>query len=159
MSEDSRQSKASFEPRLRLGAELASSADWTLRWSTAGHPPPLVITPDHRADHLLADPDLPLGIDSTLRRHEHAHPLPVDATVVFFTDGLVEHRDHSLDAGLKRLAAIAAAHADLPVPDLVRVLIEEHPSDGHDDMAVLAVRAQRIRPSRPGRQAHRTNPS
>ncbi|MEV6946092.1 GAF domain-containing SpoIIE family protein phosphatase [Streptomyces sp. NPDC051172] len=139
--------------------EPAPSAGWTLRWSTAGHPPPLVINPDRRACHLLADPDLPLGVDSTPRRHNHAHPLPADATVVFFTDGLVEHRDHSLEAGLQRLAAIAAAHAELPVADLVRVLIEEHPSDGHDDMAVLALRAPSSRPSRPGKQMHRTKQS
>ncbi|MGW1983242.1 PP2C family protein-serine/threonine phosphatase [Streptomyces collinus] len=137
--------------------EPAPSAGWTLRWSTAGHPPPLLITSDHRAGHLAADPDLPLGIDSTLRRHDHARPFPAGGTVVFFTDGLVEHRNHSLEAGLQRLAAIAAAHADLPLADLVRVLIEEHPSDGHDDMAVLALRAPRIRPSIPGRQVRRAN--
>ncbi|MFF7705705.1 SpoIIE family protein phosphatase [Streptomyces lydicus] len=44
-----------------------------------------------------ADPDLPLGVDSAQRRHDHVHPLPGDSTVVFFTDGLVEHRDHSLE--------------------------------------------------------------
>ncbi|MFF5142080.1 PP2C family protein-serine/threonine phosphatase [Streptomyces sp. NPDC013157] len=126
--------------------ELAPSAGWTLRWSTAGRPPPLVISPDRRASHLLADPDPSLGVDSTARRHNHAHPLPADATVVFFTDGLVEHRHHSLEAGLQRLAAV---HVDLPVADLVRVLIEEHPSDGHDDMAVLALRAPQVRSSRP----------
>ncbi|SEE18153.1 PP2C family protein-serine/threonine phosphatase [Streptomyces sp. Ag109_O5-10] len=129
--------------------EPAPSAGWTLRWSTAGHPPPLVITPDRRAGHLLADPDLPLGVDSTARRHNHAHLLPTDATVVFFTDGLVEHRHHSLEAGLQRLADVAAAHVDLPVADLVRVLIEEHPSDGHDETAVLALRAPQVRSSRP----------
>ncbi|MET8947350.1 GAF domain-containing SpoIIE family protein phosphatase [Streptomyces sp. NPDC004542] len=128
--------------------EPAPSAGWMLRWSTAGHPPPLVITPDHRARFLPAAPDLPLGVDSTPRRHNHTHPLPEKATLVLFTDGLVEHRDHSLEEGLRRLAAIAAARADLPLADLVDALIDEHPSDGHDDMAVLALRAPRDPASR-----------
>ncbi|WP_051370496.1 GAF domain-containing SpoIIE family protein phosphatase [Streptomyces sp. 142MFCol3.1] len=137
--------------------EPAPSAGWTLRWSTAGHLPPLVITPDREVRYLPADPDLPLGIDTTARRHTHTRPLPVDATVVLFTDGLVEHRDHSLEAGLQRLAAVAQVHADLPLADLVRVLIDEHPSDGHDDMAVLALRAPGIRLPKTVEQAPRTN--
>ncbi|MCX4458917.1 SpoIIE family protein phosphatase [Streptomyces sp. NBC_01340] len=120
--------------------EPAPSAGWTLRWSTAGHPPPLLITPDRWARYLPAEPDLPLGIDTSRRRHDHTHPLPTDATVVFFTDGLVEHRDHSFEVGLQRLAVIATAHANSPLADLVHTLIDEHPSDGHDDMAVLAIR-------------------
>ena len=64
---------------------------WRLNWSTAGHVPPLLITPDHRVEYLFADPGLPLGVDPEEPRPDHSRFLPPDTTVVFFTDGLVEH--------------------------------------------------------------------
>lgn len=113
---------------------------WTLHWSSAGHPPPLVLAPDGRAEYLDADPGIPLGVDPGLHRPDHTHPLPAGATVLFFSDGLVEHPDHPIDERLNVLAGLAAAHADLSPDDLVHFLADHHPSDGHDDMAVLAIR-------------------
>ncbi|MFH8385826.1 SpoIIE family protein phosphatase [Kitasatospora sp. NPDC018058] len=63
-----------------------------------------------------------------------------DATVLMFTDGLVEHPDHPIDERLVALADLAAAHAHQSLDDLVRTLADHHSSDGHDDMAVLAIR-------------------
>ncbi|MFE3634600.1 PP2C family protein-serine/threonine phosphatase [Streptomyces cellostaticus] len=115
-------------------------AGWRLRWSTAGHVPPLLIAPGHRAELLFSEPGLPLGVDTGQPRPEHSRLLPPGATVVFFTDGLVEHPEHAIDESLRQLAELAAAHAALPLPELVQVLADHHPSDGHDDMAVLALR-------------------
>ncbi|MBA9005249.1 PP2C family protein-serine/threonine phosphatase [Thermomonospora cellulosilytica] len=113
---------------------------WTLHWSTAGHPPPLTVTPDGRARYLNADPGVPLGVDTALPRPDHACPLSPGTTVILFTDGLVEHRDHPLDHGMNALAATAAAHAGLPLDEFCRALADRHPSDGHDDLAILALR-------------------
>ncbi|ANZ20438.1 regulatory protein [Streptomyces noursei ATCC 11455] len=113
---------------------------WTLRWSTAGHLPPLLITPDARTEYLHADPGVPLGVDLAQPRPDHTHPLPAGATVILFTDGLVEHPQDSLDAGLNLLARIATAHAELPLDALCQTLADQHPGDGHDDMAILALR-------------------
>jgi len=113
---------------------------WRLHWSTAGHVPPLLITPDHRAEYLFADPGLPLGVDPEQPRPDHTHSLPPDTTVVFFTDGLVEHPHHPIDESLDELAGLATEHAALPLQDFVQALADRHPSDGHDDMAILAVR-------------------
>jgi serine phosphatase RsbU (regulator of sigma subunit) len=66
---------------------------------------------------------------------------PAGATLILFTDGLVEDRCHSIDHGLDALAALASAHADRPLPILCQALADEHPSDGHDDLAVLTIRA------------------
>ncbi|MFF3906473.1 PP2C family protein-serine/threonine phosphatase [Streptomyces sp. NPDC001848] len=120
--------------------EPARRGAWALRWSTAGHPPPLLLAPDRRARYLHADPDLPLGVDTAQPRNDHTHPLPAGASVVFFTDGLIEHPAHPIETGLERLAALVTEHAALPLQDLVQELADHHPSDGHDDMAVLAVR-------------------
>ncbi|MGW2741486.1 PP2C family protein-serine/threonine phosphatase [Streptomyces sp. NPDC001450] len=113
---------------------------WRLRWSTAGHVPPLLITPERRVELLLAEPGLPLGVDTAQARPDHSRFLPPAATVVFFTDGLIEHPDHSIDESLAELAELATEHAALPLPEFVRALAEHHPSDGHDDMAILALR-------------------
>ncbi|MFI9163465.1 PP2C family protein-serine/threonine phosphatase [Kitasatospora aureofaciens] len=113
---------------------------WTLHWSTAGHLPPLVLGPDGHTRYLYAEPGIPLGVDPDLDRPDHIHPLPSGATVVLFSDGLVEHPDHPIDDRLNALADLAAAHAHQPLDDLVRTLADHHPSDGHDDMAILAIR-------------------
>ncbi|MGW2520391.1 GAF domain-containing SpoIIE family protein phosphatase [Streptomyces sp. NPDC001617] len=122
---------------------------WRLHWSTAGHLPPLLLTADGRTRYLHAEPGVPLGVDTRLPRPDHTHPLAAGDTVLLFTDGLVEHPDHSLDAGLGALAAIAAAHAQLPLDELCRTLADQNPSDGHDDLALLAVRAPPT-----GRESH-----
>ncbi|WP_329500293.1 GAF domain-containing SpoIIE family protein phosphatase [Kitasatospora herbaricolor] len=113
---------------------------WAMRWSNAGHPPPLLVTPDGRARYLDGPPDVPLGVDTAVPRFDHLCPLPAGATVVMFTDGLVEHPRGDLDEGLRSVAAVAAALADRPVEQLGRRVAEARPGDGHDDVAVLALR-------------------
>ncbi|MGW2693120.1 PP2C family protein-serine/threonine phosphatase [Streptomyces sp. NPDC001296] len=122
--------------------EPAGSA-WRLHWSTAGHVPPLLITPDHRAQYLSAEPGLPLNVSYAQDRPDHTHPLPPGSTVVFFTDGLIEHPDHPIDESLDALAELSIRYAALPLQDFVQALADHHPSDGHDDMAVLALRTPR----------------
>ncbi|MGW3729331.1 PP2C family protein-serine/threonine phosphatase [Streptomyces sp. F001] len=113
---------------------------WRLHWSTAGHVPPLLITPERGAEYLFAEPGLPLGVDPEQPRPDHSHFLPQEATVVFFTDGLIEHPDHPIDESLNELAQLAIGYAALPLQEFVQALADHHPSDGHDDMAVLALR-------------------
>ncbi|MEG3627605.1 PP2C family protein-serine/threonine phosphatase [Streptomyces poriticola] len=115
-------------------------AAWRLLWSSAGHIPPLLITPDGRTEHLFAEPGLPLNVDTGQPRPDHTHPLPPDTTVVFYTDGLIEHPDRPIDETLSELGRVATAHASLPLPDFVQALADHNPSDGHDDMALLALR-------------------
>ncbi|XHM96234.1 PP2C family protein-serine/threonine phosphatase [Peterkaempfera sp. SMS 1(5)a] len=113
---------------------------WTLRWSTAGHMPPLVVKADSRTRYLHAEPGIPLGVDAEEARPDHHRALSADATLVLFTDGLVEHPRRSIDVGLDTLGALSAVHARDPLDELCRTLVGRRPSDGHDDMAVLGVR-------------------
>ncbi|MGW7367687.1 PP2C family protein-serine/threonine phosphatase [Streptomyces sp. NPDC054841] len=113
---------------------------WTLHWSSAGHLPPLLISPGQRPKYLHAEPGIPLGVDADQPRPDHTHPLPAGSTVVFFTDGLIEHPQHPIDTSLDALAQTAAAHGDLSLNDFCQALVDHNPSDGHDDMAILAVR-------------------
>ncbi|MFJ3306606.1 PP2C family protein-serine/threonine phosphatase [Streptomyces sp. NPDC086549] len=113
---------------------------WRLHWSTAGHVPPLLIAPEGHAEYLFAEPGLPLGVDPEQPRPDHSRSLPPGATVVFFTDGLIEHPRHSIDESLAELIDLATVSAALPLQEFVEALADHHPSDGHDDMAILALR-------------------
>ncbi|WP_078629101.1 PP2C family protein-serine/threonine phosphatase [Streptomyces sp. 142MFCol3.1] len=117
---------------------------WRLHWSTAGHVPPLVISPPHRAEYLFAEPGLPLGVDPDQPRPDHSRYVPPDSTVVFFTDGLIEDPARPIDESLDRLAGLAATYSSLPLDDFVQALADHHPSDGHDDMAILALRTPHV---------------
>lgn len=123
--------------------EPGPPAGWRLRWSTAGHPPPLLVAPGEPARYLHTDPDLPLGVDATVPRHDHVHPLPEGAMLLFFTDGLFEHHEHPVEECLERLATLATTLVDRPLVEVVQTLADRHPSDGHDDMALLALRIPR----------------
>ena len=117
-----------------------SGDGWRLRWSSAGHPPPLLLTAVGTAEYLDTEPGLPLGVDPGLPRFDTTRSLPEGATVIFFTDGLVERPDQSIDVGLASLTATAARSAHLPLDELCRTLADQHPGDGHDDIAILALR-------------------
>jgi len=60
---------------------------------------------------------------------------------VFYTDGLIERPDRDIDASLAILAELSDVHRDLPLREFVQALADNHPGGGHDDMAVLALRA------------------
>ena len=116
-----------------------------LRWSSAGHPPPIVVTRDGTARLLEATPDLLLGLDPEAERHDHTAVLEPGATVLLYTDGLVERRGEDLTDGLERLrAAVGRLVAAGPPDDVEPVcdaLLAELAADAEDDVVLLAVRA------------------
>ena len=113
---------------------------WLLRWSNDGHPPPLIVLPDNRCELLRTPPDLLLGLDATTDRAGSERELPVGSTVLLYTDGLVERRGSSLDAGFDAMATVVAEVADLPLEQMCDVLLERLGGAGDDDVALLAVR-------------------
>ena len=113
---------------------------WKLNWSSAGHPPPLLLTASGATEYLHIEPGVPLGVDLDQTRFDDTRLLPAGATLIFFTDGLVEHHHRPIDAGLTALADLATAHADLPLDDFVQALADQHPSEGQDDITILALR-------------------
>ncbi|MYR45226.1 GAF domain-containing SpoIIE family protein phosphatase [Streptomyces sp. SID5910] len=119
--------------------EPADSA-WQLCWSSAGHPPPLLLLPDGRVRYLDTEPGPPLGVAPDLPRPDHCQAVPVDSTIVLFTDGLVEVPGQPLDRGLDALAVTASRFAGRPPDELCRALVTHRPGNGHDDKAVIALR-------------------
>jgi len=134
---------------LTLGTDVTASAvvarlgQGRLRWANAGHPPPM-IAPGDGGDVVAlgrATNDLLLGIDMSTPRHEHEAVLRVGDVLLLYTDGLVERRGQSLDAGIHRLARTLAALRDRPLDQLCdQVLADLLPARPEDDVAILAVR-------------------
>lgn len=128
--------------RIEQGDAERANATRTLRWSNAGHPPPLVLRPDGSVVILEpADAELLLGIDESSSRSETTMAIEEGTTILLYTDGLVERRDEHLSDGLGRLGRAVADLAGLPLDDLcdqlVGRLIEGRPDD---DVALVAVR-------------------
>jgi len=138
-------------------ARLAQSPDerergvTRLRWSNAGHPPPMAINPDGSVLALAGvDTDLLLGIDPLTPRTESAVVLDRGSTVLLYTDGLVERRGQDLDTGLALLRDTLAELADLPLEELCDALLARMlPADADDDVALVAVRLHRQDEPRP----------
>jgi PAS domain S-box-containing protein len=114
------------------------------RWSNAGHPPPLVVDEDGSVT-TLAQPeaDLLLGIDPGTERTEHVVTLNRGATVVLYTDGLVERRGQVLDVGIERLREALAELFPLDLDQLCDALLDRLGGDAGDDIALIAVRLHR----------------
>jgi serine phosphatase RsbU (regulator of sigma subunit) len=114
---------------------------YTFCWSNAGHPPPLLIGADGSTRHLApASHGIPVGIDPSVPRFDHTHPLPPGATLLLFTDGLVERRGQDIDTGLAELAEQAGSLAGAPLDELCDTLITRGGRVFDDDVALLALR-------------------
>nr|WP_246314907.1 PP2C family protein-serine/threonine phosphatase [Kineococcus aurantiacus] len=111
-----------------------------LRWTTAGHPPPLLVDARGRSSALPHEPDLPLGVAPGRPRHDQEVPWPAGGTLVLYTDGLVERRGRDVGEGIRVLrAGLERTHTE-PLETLLGELVTEHVANSEDDCAVLAVR-------------------
>ncbi|WP_211357058.1 SpoIIE family protein phosphatase [Nocardioides rubriscoriae] len=124
-----------------------------LRWSNAGHPPPLVVDADGRVDVLWgAKPDMLLGVLPGTVREDVVVTLRRGATVLLYTDGLVERRGRGIDEGIEQLTQVlgelVADGRDLEelCDELLRRLAPER---SEDDIALVAVRLYRQDEPRP----------
>jgi serine phosphatase RsbU (regulator of sigma subunit) len=113
-----------------------------LRWANAGHPPAICISAAGEVSLLDEKPaDLLLGVFPETMREDHVSVLEPGATLLLYTDGLVERRDRDIDEGTEALMAVVEEIADLPLDELCDRLLERlFLPDAQDDVAVLAVR-------------------
>ncbi len=127
-----------------------------VRWSNAGHVPPLLLAPDGSAQVLETKPDLMLGVEPSVPRRDHTVELDSDHTLLLVTDGLVERRGSDLDQGMARLQEALRDLGRTPLPELLDTVLDRLvPRAGEDDVAVVAVRAypeDRPRPPEAGPQ-------
>jgi signal transduction histidine kinase/FixJ family two-component response regulator len=121
------------------------TGDGTARisYSCAGHPYPLLVTPDQPPVFLSAGRRVPVAAwETPLEQNTAVHELAPGSVILLYTDGLIERPGETLDEGFARLQGAAAYRADLPVGDLCDELLERMaPSGGYtDDVVVLALR-------------------
>jgi len=108
--------------------------------ATAGHPPPLVIDGDQSWFVELA-PGPAIGAPHHIAYQETTVSAPSRATLVAFTDGLIERREETLGVGLARLRDTAITQPG-SLEGLMETLVRELATDGRDDTAILGVRWQ-----------------
>ncbi|MGW5773240.1 ATP-binding SpoIIE family protein phosphatase [Streptomyces longwoodensis] len=109
----------------------------------AGHVLPTVVTPDgvHRALDLPPGPPLGLG---GLPFEALEVQLPEGSLLALYTDGLIEARDHDVEAGLTRLRQVLARPVrslDAACDTVLDTLLPERPAD---DVALLLARTRAL---------------
>ncbi|MFQ1001069.1 PP2C family protein-serine/threonine phosphatase [Modestobacter sp. SSW1-42] len=97
-----------------------------LEYAVAGHPGPLLRRADGTVQVLDLTAGLMLGVRPDVQYRTRTVQLGERDSLLLYTDGLVERRGESLDAGEARLCAVVAGgrtadrrEADLPAADLV----------------------------------------
>ncbi|MGY2080589.1 SpoIIE family protein phosphatase [Modestobacter sp. SYSU DS0657] len=143
--------------RFEQSPEERGRGETRLRWSSAGHPPIMVLGPDGAVQVLATErADLMLGVHPTAPRKEQVLTLPWGATVLLYTDGLVEGPDLPLDDGVARLSALFGELGHLTLAELCDQLVARmRPGGSEDDVALVAVRLHpedRPRPPEAGPQ-------
>jgi PAS domain S-box-containing protein len=119
---------------------LADPEAGNISFVNAGHLPPLVVLPGATAVPLTARVSLPLGAGPDNRTATTVE-FPTGATLLAFTDGLVERRGEDIDVGLDRLVDLARHIGDDPLDDwLGRIIHALGDGDRDDDVTALAVR-------------------
>jgi serine phosphatase RsbU (regulator of sigma subunit) len=108
-------------------------------FASAGHPPPLLLTDD--ASYFVETFNgVPIGVALEAPYRPTTITLPARATLLAYTDGLVERRREDLDVGFERLRAAAAASRNGSLDDLLTAVLRDVTPDGSpDDTAILGL--------------------
>ncbi|MEY9886510.1 PAS domain S-box-containing protein [Catenulispora sp. MAP5-51] len=110
----------------------------TLTYSSAGHPPGILVHADGSTHLLEQGRSLPLAVKSDLARAEGVCAIPARSTLLLYTDGLVERRRRSISAGIDAAGAVVRAGRDAAVDDLATDLMTSlAPAGGYDDDVAL----------------------
>src|SRR6202012_3826992 len=113
-----------------------------LVYSSAGHPPPILVHADGTTQLLDDGHTIPLGIRPNRPRPEARVTIPPRATLLLYTDGLVERRRSNLDDGIARASVLLQDGRAFALDDLANQIMSRlAPIDGYqDDVAVLLYR-------------------
>lgn len=113
--------------------------DGTLRYSSAGHPPGLIVQSDGTTRWLSEATGPPLFGFKTHKRIEAATSLPPDSNLILYSDGLIERRGESITVGMDRLehAAQQLFNQQPPTRNYADVLADAMIGTENEDDAVL----------------------
>ncbi len=116
----------------------------TLIFANAGHPPPFVVSRREAAYVAFASADVPLGLRFEAAPRLRRMMLPAETLIVFYTDGVTEHRREPL-SGEVELAAAATVAFDRPGASTASVIERQigMRAPSFDDAAILTARLGR----------------
>ena len=121
---------------------------WSMTWTNAGHPPPIVLdaagstTMPTGHDMLFGYPNL-----NPRARADHHMTLEPGTVVVLYTDGLIERRGVDLDESTARLRALLTELHGRSPQQIVDTVVDVLAGDrAEDDVVVLAVRVDEPSP-------------
>ncbi|MEV0145928.1 MULTISPECIES: SpoIIE family protein phosphatase [unclassified Nonomuraea] len=108
----------------------------------AGHPPPVLVSPQGTAMLCDATPGTPLGWPTSRRQYRFV--VPPGHTAVLYSDGLVENRKRGLDAGLAEICSVVteAPPEVVSSPHMLLDFLVDRMLSGYeqdDDVTALAI--------------------
>ena len=114
----------------------------TVRWASAGHPPPLALSAAGRGRLLDGEPGPPLGVDPGARYQAYETRLRPGQTLLLYTDGLVERRGATIDDGLAALQQVVVEQST--PEDMCKQVIAALPDDSgrRDDVTCLVLHVE-----------------
>ncbi len=121
---------------------LVDTRSQLIIYSSAGHPPPVLMRPDGTCQLLDQAVDPPLGARPThVPRPQAGTAYHPGDNLVLYTDGLIERRDEDIDTGLQRLTDTLRQCLGLSPERLADALLESlGVSHGaRDDIALVVV--------------------
>jgi anti-sigma regulatory factor (Ser/Thr protein kinase)/putative methionine-R-sulfoxide reductase with GAF domain len=113
-----------------------------LTLAAAGHPPPLIVQPGGEAGYVGMPGSVPLGAVRFAHYEDVETRLEPGASLILYTDGVVERPGESLEDGLDRLLAAARGSDGTARASCDSIMGAMLPGGtSHDDAALLAVQA------------------
>ena len=111
-----------------------------LTYSSAGHPPGILALPDGRTELLEGGRSFPLAVQPDIERAEANCAVPARSALLLYTDGLVERRRRSMDAGIAEAGAAVHRGDAAAVEDLATAIMTAMaPAGGYEDDVALVL--------------------
>jgi serine phosphatase RsbU (regulator of sigma subunit)/CheY-like chemotaxis protein/anti-sigma regulatory factor (Ser/Thr protein kinase) len=109
-----------------------------MQYASAGHPPPILRLPNGTVRVLDGASSMPIGAWPQTEYTEKTVDLPIGATLVLYTDGLVETRRRSAAEGVDVLrSSLSDSSPDIEL--MLDGVLRDVAPDRSDDIAILAV--------------------
>ncbi|WP_052851519.1 SpoIIE family protein phosphatase [Streptomyces avicenniae] len=124
-----------------------------IKAANAGHPPPVLLHVDGSTELVQMPPNAPIGVGG-VDFETVEFDAPAGATLVLYTDGLVESRTRDVWTGVEQLreklteiSRLTRPDAALPLEPMCDEILDiVGPGDRDDDIALLAARFEGIAP-------------
>jgi PAS domain S-box-containing protein len=117
-----------------------------LRFANAGHLPPLLVDRDGATRYLERGRSVPVGVLPAANYSEAEYLVDTGATLLLYTDGLVEKRRVRIDDGLAELARSASNGTRRDLEALCDRVLDTVGPRAEDDVAMIVLRPTPLAP-------------